>query len=164
MLGTMALLVFRIRVEAGYNSCLAALGVEEEEEKGDHVPPKVIYDSFDYLSVYLQESNEHLRDVGDTFRRCITAFYLVQFMRLAHFFPNEDYVKYDSFFSSSNQDVVGICSVIVHHIQACSCNAYEINEMVESTKLGGRESREMGGAVYANVSLSNHSCFPNTMR
>ena len=176
----MSLLVFRILIHAGYDSCLGALGAEEEggiiidDDRAAAASVlqsvrqnEVKYDSSDYLSVYLQESNEHLRDVGDTFRRCVTALYLVQFLRLAHFFPNEDhYAKWGSFFLSSNEDLIQICTVIVRHIQACSCNAYEINELVVVEEFSGSRdsSRELGGAVFANVSLSNHSCFPNTMR
>ena len=162
MVGSMALLVFRILIQAGFDSCVSALGTEDDVTREGNAAK---YDSFDYLSVYLQESNEHLRDVGDTFRRCVTALYLAQYLRLAHFFPKkEDIKKLGAFFTSSNEDLIKICSVIVRHIQSCSCNAYEINELIESKKLGGRDSRELGGAVYANVSLSNHNCFPNTMR
>lgn len=44
-----------------------------------------------------------------------------------------------------------------------SCNAYEISEMVcESESVW--QNAELGGAVYPTVSLTNHSCCPNTLR
>ena len=44
-----------------------------------------------------------------------------------------------------------------------ACNAYEISELVRGPNRVP-ETNELGGAVYCTVSLTNHSCCPNTMR
>ena len=36
----------------------------------------------------------------------------------------------DGFFSVKNQTVVTIVTLLVRHLQSCSCNAYEIDELV----------------------------------
>lgn len=55
-----------------------------------------------------------------------------------------------------------IHSVLHRHLCSCSCNAYEISELVRFDDR--QECRELGGAVYPTISLSNHSCCQNTMR
>lgn len=50
----------------------------------------------------------------------------------------------------------------IPRIASCSCNGYEISELVSDR--GQLQNLELGGAVYPTVSLTNHSCVPNTMR
>lgn len=51
---------------------------------------------------------------------------------------------------------------MVRHLESCSCNAYEISELARDGP--SLSANELGGAIYPTVSLTNHSCFPNTMR
>ena len=118
------------------------------------------YNSSDYAPVFLQVDHIQDRDPGDTFRRILTSFFIIQFLRLAGYFPDS---KSEQFFIESNEVLLDISCVIVHHLQSCSCNAYEVNELKIAME-GGNESLELGGAVYPTVSLTNHSCFPNTHR
>ena len=58
-----------------------------------------------------------------------------------------------------------MAAIVAKHIQACSCNAYEINEFLrKGHSLIDCQNIELGGAVYPSISLSNHSCAANTSR
>ena len=68
------------------------------------------------------------------------------------------------FFSKDNSTVVTLLTLLLRHVQSCSCNAYEIDELVRQEEHGFAEATNIGGAVYSTVSLSNHSCAPNSIR
>ena len=62
-------------------------------------------------------------------------------------------------------EVVQVAATLAKHIQACSCNAYEVNEFIRrGHSLIDCTNVELGGAVYPSISLSNHSCAANTSR
>ena len=146
-LGSMALLAFRILIRAGYEKIAEAISRDEKEvEKGAR------YDSTEYACVFAQETNIRGREHGEMFRRCVTALYLTHFLRqTGEFFPKV---------TSSEEEEDRISSeALVRHLLSCSCNAYEVSEM-----RGGCVSVELGGSVYPTVSLTNHACWPNTMR
>ena len=64
-----------------------------------------------------------------------------------------------------SEEVVKVAAIVAKHIQACSCNAYEINEFLrKGHSLIDCLNIELGGAVYPSISLSNHSCAANTSR
>ena len=125
----------------------------------------------------LKVAHEEQRDPGDAFKRAAIGFYLAHHLKLAGFFP-PDYMteasvsdsaesSKDGFFSVKNQTVVTVLTLLVRHLQSCSCNAYEIDELVRDAKglgMSGNRIERLGGAVYPTVSLSNHSCVPNTIR
>ena len=87
----------------------------------------------------LKVAHEEQRDPGDAFKRAAIGFYLAHHLKLAGFFP-PDYMteasvsdsesSKDGFFSVKNQTVVTIVTLLVRHLQSCSCNAYEIDELV----------------------------------
>ena len=85
--------------------------------------------------------------------------------------------------------MVTVTARLAQHIQACSCNAYEVNELIRrGFSVVDCESVELGGAVYPTIrydrdqrsnvslpekfvcllycdcSLSNHACTANTSR
>merc|ERR1711962_698444 len=84
------------------------------------------------------------------------AFFIIDQLRIGGFLSNVE-----KFFSQD--ETLGLVNLALHHLQSCSCNAYEIGEMVE---VGGHldENLQLGGAVYPTVSLSNHNCNANTVR
>jgi len=99
------------------------------------------------------------------------AFYLAHHLNLAGFFPSkpvdgkEEDMTQKPFFDSSNKEVVTIVTLILRHLQSCSCNAYEIDEFVRDTSLQKPDQvLQLGGAIFPTISLSNHSCVPNTIR
>lgn len=168
-LGPMAPLVYRTLVKTGLEGILST--IEERDPQLD--PPR--YDSQDYFSVYMQATNQESREGGEIFRRCVTAIYLSHLLYFAEFFDTiiDDSVddgSHDERLSTTmmkyddpGSPVPKVCGVIARHLMSCSCNAYELSELTRSAEKG-LQSVELGGAVYANVSLSNHSCYPNTLR
>ena len=117
-------------------------------------------------------THEEVRDPGDPFKRACMAFYLAHHLNLAGFFPSksvngkeEDMPQQKPFFDASNKEVVTIVTLILRHLQSCSCNAYEIDEFVRDTSLQKPDQvLQLGGAIFPTISLSNHSCVPNTIR
>lgn len=155
-IGRLALLVYRLVVKTGLDTCLETLKADLTKMEKD-----AVYDSCDYRAAFLQVTHEELRDPGDLFKRSAIALYLVHHLRLGGFFPDQD----AKFFRADNEKMVGVAQIIVGHLQSCSCNAYEIGELVRGFGTGLPDCNiELGGAVYTNVSLSNHSCAPNTIR
>ena len=95
------------------------------------------------------------------FKRSCIGLYLTHHLNLAGFFPSYT----EPLFDVSNHEVVTIVTLIVRHLQSCSCNAYEIDELVhDSARQSPDQVLQLGGAVFPTVSLSNHSCVPNTTR
>ena len=88
---------------------------------------------------------------------------------LHHFtgYFGQDEISKADFFSIGNKNMITVVTLALRHLQSCSCNAYEIGEMVRH-KQGDLyridENLQLGGAVYSNISLSNHSCTNNTIR
>ena len=103
--------------------------------------------------------------------------YLAHHLNLAGFFSSkpvdvgsendgkEEDLPQKPFFDASNKEVVTIVTLILRHLQSCSCNAYEIDEFVRDTSLQKPDQvLQLGGAIFPTISLSNHSCVPNTIR
>lgn len=149
-IGHMATLAFRVLVSTDYS---AVTSLESMEDRSP------TYTRGDYLSVWKQEANIEERPTGDHLKRCVTALILIRCLQLTEWFPPE---LCEDFAAS---EVLDVCSVLVTHIQACACNAYEINEFVKKGySMLESESIQLGGAVYPTISLSNHACSSNTTR
>ena len=57
----------------------------------------------------------------------------------------------------SHPAVVTVTARLAHHIQACSCNAYEVNELIRrGFSVVDCESVELGGAVYPTIRYDRH--------
>ena len=88
---------------------------------------------------------------------------------LHHFtgYFGQDEINKADFFSVENKNMITVVTLALRHLQSCSCNAYEIGELVRH-KHGDMykvdRNLQLGGAVYSNISLSNHSCSNNTIR
>jgi hypothetical protein len=93
--------------------------------------------------------------VGYVFKIIIVAFYLTHHLRCVNFFGDAkagdaklgdavigidndilggDGVVGDPFFSKSNVAFVTIVASILRHVQSCSCNGYEISELIRDQK------------------------------
>jgi len=71
------------------------------------------------------------------------------------------YLRLQKIFQKTGFCSAGIKKFILF-FSSCSCNGYEISELV--SEKGSLQNLELGGAIFPTVSLSNHSCVPNTMR
>lgn len=143
-LGRMALLVYRLLARAGADTL--------RRYSADPAPTQpAVYDSLDYGAVYGQVANTAERPMGDVVKRTAVALYLTACLEQASVCPAADRVA--------------IAALALRHLQSCSCNAYEITELhAAASGVPGGEFEELGGAVYAAVSLTNHSCYPNLVR
>ncbi|XP_058791212.1 SET and MYND domain-containing protein 4-like [Phymastichus coffea] len=65
-------------------------------------------------------------------------------------------------FSEKFENILAVS--FLRNIQAIECNAYEIVENVRNEETKVFEPRNVGGAIYTSVSLTNHSCYPNVVR
>ena len=115
----------------------------------------------------IKVTHEELRDPGDLFKRSMVSLFLVHHLHhFAGYFGQDEINKAD-FFSVQNENMITVVTLALRHLQSCSCNAYEIGELVRH-KHGDLykidENLQLGGAVYSNISLSNHSCCNNTIR
>jgi hypothetical protein len=93
--------------------------------------------------------------VGYVFKIIIVAFYLTHHLRCVNFFGDAkagdaklgdavigidndilggEGVVGDPFFSKSNTPFVTIVASILRHVQSCSCNGYEISELIRDQK------------------------------
>lgn len=64
----------------------------------------------------------------------------------------------------TKETFLSLAVAMLHHLQAINCNAYETIENIldETTRVWS--PRNIGGAIYTTVSLTNHSCYPNVVR
>jgi len=111
------------------------------------------YHASSYHCTFGLVTNHARRRFGDVFQRSLAAVFLVGCLRRAGYFgvsqPDRD-------------DLLFLSSLALRHLQACSCNAYELSELQVAEGRG--DCIQVGGAVYPSVSLTNHSCHPNTTR
>jgi len=84
----------------------------------------------------LQISHEDERDAGYVFKIIIVGFYLAFHMKCVGYFGDDDITRanVDEFFVKTNVAVVTVIALILRHVQSCSCNGYEISELVRNQK------------------------------
>jgi hypothetical protein len=62
-------------------------------------------------------------------------------------------------------DKVEMTTILLRHLQSCSCNAYQITEQILTDgDVRNATENELGGGVYPTISFCNHSCNPNVVR
>ena len=87
-------------------------------------------------------TNEGSREAGELFKRCFVAFFLVDHLRAAGGFWDHSPPECDSpppdFFQ--REEVLSVVELALRHLQSCSCNAYEIGEMIEVCLLQQQQS------------------------
>ena len=76
-------------------------------------------------------SHEEDRDAGYVFKIIMVALYLTFHLKCVGYFGD---ASNDQFFSKANVTVVTVISLIVRHVQSCSCNGYEISELIRDQK------------------------------
>jgi hypothetical protein len=106
--------------------------------------------SNDYAAVYGQVTNSSSRTPADLLKRATSALFLMRCFRHV---------------SSETFDEVEMTTILLRHLQSCSCNAYQVTEqLVTDGDVRNTTENEIGGSVYPTVSLCNHSCNPNVAR
>ena len=118
-----------------------------------------VYDSMSYLSVYGLIGHSKKRSLSDLFRRSVLAAFLLKFIDQEDFFTSE--LSGDSLFKKK----LCIGSHILKQLQMLPCNAHEVSELrVDKSSIADSELKEIGSAIYATLSLLNHSCDPSVVR
>ena len=133
----------------------------------DNDPPKLgmnadeVYDSQDYWACYCLIGHSEDRSAGDLFRRTLIAVFLLKILQGSDFFicnDSEGIPINDTYYAY-------IGGHILKQIQMLPCNAHEVSElMVNRSTNANSELKEIGSAIYATLSLLNHSCDPSVVR
>ncbi|KDR23054.1 SET and MYND domain-containing protein 4-like isoform X2 [Zootermopsis nevadensis] len=125
------------------------------------------YSSSDYSAIYWLVGNTEKREVGDLFRRAVTAACILNCLETM-----TDLFSVDT--SSSPPDITNykllVGGLLLRHLQNLPCNAHEVSGLVRSETRTLKDgvpvwkSVEVGAAAHAVLSLLNHSCDPNVVR
>ncbi|XP_076280147.1 protein-lysine N-methyltransferase SMYD4 isoform X2 [Lasioglossum baleicum] len=125
------------------------------EENRNRLGRSEIYQFQDYRTVLALETHCAALDPNVNLVRGIEAIFLTKCFTLV--LGKMDVVCLEEAF-------LWLAIGMMHHLQAITCNAYEIVENVYNKEIHVWEPREIGGAIYPSVSLVNHSCYPNVVR
>ncbi|XP_040579465.1 SET and MYND domain-containing protein 4 [Lepeophtheirus salmonis] len=154
-IGRMALLVYRTLIKTGFEQVLSTSKNEERNPK---------YDAKDFTSVFEQISHEDVRDPGEIFKRLCVAIFITNALRCKSFYPISLVQSCIGPAFFEQPDIIEFILTTLRLLQSNSCNAYEVNELNIYQSTCSTENSELGGAIYTTISLSNHSCVPNTTR
>eukprot|EP00918_Siedleckia_nematoides_P009270 GHVU01020228.1.p1 GENE.GHVU01020228.1~~GHVU01020228.1.p1 ORF type:complete len:619 (-),score=56.87 GHVU01020228.1:266-1876(-) len=115
----------------------------------------------DYKTICRLVTHDTDRQAADLFRRCCNAVFLVHCLEKAGYF--QDYSpKSEDLSLQEVKNFVG--GLILSHLQAFPCNAHEISELELKQSVTESVTSELGGGIYATLSLFNHSCDPTVTR
>ena len=150
-------LALRVIITAGLNNLMKfdskIPGILNEVADGR------IYDSKSYLSIFSLVGHSENRSLSDLFRRSVLAAFLLKFIEQNDFFTAD--VTGESLFTKK----VCIGSHILKQLQMLPCNAHAISELhIDRSSIADSELKEIGSAIYATLSLLNHSCDPSVVR
>ena len=140
----LAHLAIKIITNVGLNALLSFKEVDNFLEVSQ-------FNSKDYNSIYSLNGNTKLRKPGDLFRRTLLSIFIGKILFLS------------KFCSADNLKIV--CAHLLKQIQMLPCNAHEVSELqLKGSNFKDSELKEIGSAVYATLSLLNHSCDPSVVR
>ena len=132
--------------------------IDEEDQCSIGFDEDGIYDSHNYWAVYNLVNHTYDRKFPDLFRRTVMAVYLLKCLEKTEYFPSEEE-------ECSETDRIEIGGHILRHLQMLPCNAHEVTEfLIEPGEMLTSNSMGIGSAIYATLSLFNHSCDPNVVR
>ncbi|XP_033752597.1 SET and MYND domain-containing protein 4-like [Pecten maximus] len=115
-----------------------------------------VYDSNDYNTVYNLVNHCEKRTTTDLLKRTINTVFLVKCIENSSFVPSTE---------RRQEDLMYIGGHILRHIQMLPCNAHEVSELkLRRTMVAESLGEEIGSAIYAMLSLFNHSCDPDVVR
>lgn len=176
ILGNMALLCYRTISKTNFNileshirEYFKLLEDRKESPENEHIfYEKFILgldeggklDSSSYASVFAQTPNSDARLGGDLLKRSFSAIVLTICLRFAGYFKKSEDLDDECNLSKSEEIVA---SLLLRHLQSASCNAYGINK-INGDNLRRIQIKEIGGATYPIISVTNHSCNSNVYR
>lgn len=118
-----------------------------------------------YGPVFAQVTHSESRTPADLLKRSLTAAFLTACLEASLGVDAADGRDVDGPATLSEEQAVLLTAAFLHHLQSCSCNAYQISEQrLPGGAVRGARAAELGGACYPTVSLVNHACRPNVAR
>lgn len=129
----------------------------ENEKKTLDVKTLKRYESHDYKTVAALETHSAQADIKDNLDKAINSIFLAHCLMYSinHYHPEV---------GNLDKHLQIFAVALFHNMQMINCNAYEIVENVRDNETKILEPRNVGGAIYSSVSLTNHSCYPNIVR
>ncbi|XP_046747348.1 SET and MYND domain-containing protein 4-like isoform X2 [Diprion similis] len=115
------------------------------------------YDPMDYCTVYSLETNSKDIDPKVNLMHALHSILLAKCFRYVS-------TKILPKIEIGDDEEHILATATLRHLQAINSNAYEIVENVLDKGTKVWEPKTVGGAIYATVSLTNHSCHPNVVR
>lgn len=115
------------------------------------------YESSDYKTVFGLQTHSAQADPKVNLEKAINSIFLAHCLLhvINHFHPEVD---------NLDKHLQVLAVALFHNMQMINCNAYEIVENIRDNETKILEPRNVGGAIYPTVSLTNHSCYPNIVR
>ncbi|XP_013414149.1 SET and MYND domain-containing protein 4 [Lingula anatina] len=161
-IGGMGHLALRVVLVAGYEFLLGFKELVQHKEVGDcceldwGLDEKGQYRSDNYTTIYNLVTHSEDRAVNDLFRRTIMSVFLLKCLQKSPFFQEKDVGK---------SILCYFGGLILRHLQNLPCNAHEISELeLDPDNVATSTTKEIGAAIYAMMSLFNHSCDPAVTR
>ena len=150
-------LALRMIITAGFEYLYNLRGSDLAQSNG--LTAKGIYDSLDYKSVHSLIGHSESRTISDLFRRTLMAIFILRLIEGDTFFimATDEKAKFEK--------KVCLAAHILKQLQMLPCNAHEVSELhIDKTSVADSELKEIGSAIYATLSLLNHSCDPTVVR
>ncbi|XP_033221392.1 SET and MYND domain-containing protein 4-like isoform X2 [Belonocnema kinseyi] len=130
------------------------------DSEPEEASPKIAseeYNPLDYKTVYSLETHCAQTDPKENLRFALNSIFLARLLQFVLKDISPD-------ISIDQREIILLAVGTFRHMQAINCNAYEIVENIRNEESKVCEPRNIGGAIYTSVSLSNHSCYPNVVR
>lgn len=105
----------------------------------------------DYRRVFNLVSHESERSAEDFFERTVMSSFLTSILKAGNFFQSDENINF-------------IATLMFRNLQLLQFNAHEVSELDIKSKNDVGKSNFIGGALYCNLSLFNHSCDPGIVR
>ena len=98
--------------------------------------------------------HEDTRSASNFFQHTLMARFLSKCLLKANYFGE----------NANNDDVIKIEALILRSLQFLQFNTHEVAELHKSQRDNSEKTLFIGGALYPNLALFNHSCDPGVVR
>ncbi|CAL8121684.1 unnamed protein product [Orchesella dallaii] len=175
-LGNMALLCFRTVLITSLSTVLQCANLLSQDTLSHDIIMGLNdnnkLDSSSYLAVFAQTPNSEQRQAADILKRTFSAVYLTLALKHVGYFETvENGKSTEEDTKGLSEQEISVAALMLRHLQGASCNAYGINYIENRVNIMSEEGKqrhlqidEVGGATYAVISTTNHSCNPNAYR
>ncbi|KAK7076616.1 hypothetical protein SK128_012848 [Halocaridina rubra] len=120
-------------------------------QEGVHTPGS-------YESIYHLVTNKEKRPNGDLYIKCMIAFVLTMLLKQIDIYFLD---KLGQFVSPTEEELLITGEMLFANLMKISCNGFQLVEFQCSGPPVTLERKTIGSAVFATLSLINHSCNPS---